>query len=401
MFRFKRVFAFFEELIEMMKKKSICFISPFIGPLLDKNDNRGTGGAERQFYLFGKELAKRGWVVSYVLKKEKNEHKPIWPDWCSVFPVNIGYLGGSNWNFVPGMFSFVGAMLKSKSAFYVVKTPAFLLLPMLIIGKLFRRKIVFWTQLDRDAQKNRKQRIKLLSMIQNFCLHRVDVIISQTEAQAKLYRENLELKSIVVANIISQDYFQDDKEKKGYLLWMGNSLSTKRQEVLIELAKILPQYNFVMGMYVADLERFDMARVYSKKIDNLRFLGTVKPSETQKWFNEASVFVHTARVEGFPNTFLQSWQGRTPVITLNIDPDNIIMTNELGHCIGWDKVAECNESPIALARLLVPFVKKYMEDGNLLEETGLRSEQFVKNNHSSEIVLKKLENALDTFGLSK
>ena len=100
--------------------KSICFVSPFIAPLLDYDDTRGTGGAERQLYLYGKKLAKRQWKVSYIIKNEGRSAS--YADWCHVYPININYLGGSNWNLIPGIVGLWYAMVRCRADFYIIKT---------------------------------------------------------------------------------------------------------------------------------------------------------------------------------------------------------------------------------------------------------------------------------------
>jgi glycosyltransferase involved in cell wall biosynthesis len=291
---------------------------------------------------------------------------------------------------LPGTFSFWHAMLKSKSQFYAVKTPAFLLLPMILLGKLLKRKIIFWSQMDHDSEKSRESVPSMFSKIQDACLPKVDLIISQTQKQALGYQNNIGLESTVISSIASIDEIDCSNSESDYLLWVGNSSPKKRQEVFIELAKQLPDQKCVMAMNIACQDRFDAARQDAESIDNLTFLGSIKPAETQKWFKHACVYVHTATKEGFPNTFLQAWSNGIPVVSLNIDPDGQINKNNLGQCIGAEHVMECGENPQKLAELLVPTIQHYLLDPSSRKEAGLNAIEYVSKNHSPKVVVDNL-----------
>ena len=86
----------------------------------------------------------------------------------------------------------------------------------------------------------------------------------------------------------------------------------------------MPDCKFVMAMNIGQKDRFEMAFKCSQEISNLNFLGAVKQSETQNLFDQALVYVHTSEREGFPNTYLQACAGKTPIVSLSIDPDSIL-----------------------------------------------------------------------------
>lgn len=90
--------------------------------------------------------------------------------------------------------------------------------------------------------------------------------------------------------------------------------------------------------------------------------------EIGKFFERAAVFVNTSRVEGFPNTFLQSWANYTPVVSLNVDPDSIIQRKKLGFCSKAFKQ-------------LVSDVNTLLENDKLRERMGKNARIYFENEH--------------------
>ena len=82
---------------------------------------------------------------------------------------------------------------------------------------------------------------------------------------------------------------------------------------------------------------FTAAPGYGEKIveslqalPNVQYRGQVAPDEAIRVISDAAFFLSTSDEEGFPNTFLQAWAAGTPVISLRIDPDQVIERYALG-----------------------------------------------------------------------
>ena len=85
----------------------------------------------------------------------------------------------------------------------------------------------------------------------------------------------------------------------------------KRPDLLIEIAKRLPQIKYVVcgGTQPTDHHR-DTVRQSSNdfvELSNIEFRGQVAPVEAERVIAEAAVLLCTSDQEGFPNTFLQAW----------------------------------------------------------------------------------------------
>ena len=74
------------------------------------------------------------------------------------------------------------------------------------------------------------------------------------------------------------------------------------------------------------------------KVDsNLQYLGEVSQDEVNRRLREGHILVNTSRYEGFSNTFVQAWMRRVPVVSLTVDPDNILVRENIGFCSGTFK----------------------------------------------------------------
>jgi glycosyltransferase involved in cell wall biosynthesis len=119
--------------------------------------------------------------------------------------------------------------------------------------------------------------------------------------------------------------------KKEIILWVSRCDNWKNPEIFIELAKRNPNFSFIMICPPAgDKTYFFRIKEKAKKINNLKFLDFVSIHEIDSYFQKAKVFVNTSESEGFPNTFLQAAASGTPIVSLNVDPNNFITENNCG-----------------------------------------------------------------------
>jgi len=64
---------------------------------------------------------------------------------------------------------------------------------------------------------------------------------------------------------------------------------------------------------------------------NVKYLGELSNEEVNKILCKARIFCCTSFGEGFPNTFLQAWMRKVPVVSLYVDPDDLIGRYRLGY----------------------------------------------------------------------
>jgi len=388
-----------------MKTRSISFVSPFGYPLLVP-DGQGSGGAERQFVLFGHELASLGWHVSFITAHPAPEYRhqqTILP----VYSCSFSYLGGSNFRIPIDWISLFMAMKKSNSYYYIIKTPGHLLAPMSLFCRLFNKKLVFWGQTTSKTDPSLKQISSHASYLQNWGIKQADLIIAQTKDQQNSFKKNYNLNSTIVPNICTtlpyayQDASSINALKTIDVLWAGNSTTNKRYEVVIELAKNMPEARFSIAMNLSEKKIFEKCKTDCSKIPNIQFLGTVPPHHMESLFSETKIFLNTSIREGFPNTYLQSWMNGVPVISLNIDPDNTISTNNIGEIVNKQFGITQKSNFKYLALQLKPLASELLGKEELRAKIAQKAKAYIVEHHTPDTVVPILINALENYANKK
>jgi glycosyltransferase involved in cell wall biosynthesis len=166
--------------------------------------------------------------------------------------------------------------------------------------------------------------------IYEYGLRRADLIFAQSRKQIVLLEQNYGLKSAFM-NMVVDNPTEFDSTKDIDVLWVSNIRPQKRPELVFDLAEKLPHLRFVMigGPSPGLIEHFKAIEGRAGPARNVEFLGAVPYRDIGRYFSRAKVFVNTSDIEGFPNTFLQSWIYGVPVVSF-FDPDDVIKHNGLG-----------------------------------------------------------------------
>jgi glycosyltransferase involved in cell wall biosynthesis len=353
----------------------ICIVSPRAYPLLVNMDNLSQGGAEAQFKTIGFRLAEEGWDVHFVVDDYGQAQKEK-ADNITIHKVGLPYMGGSKCD-LPGAWMKLWKVLEELAAeIYMIKTPRHLLLPIGLYCRKVGARLVFIGQIDSDVDP---EFVRHSEGLFGYILFRagmklVDHAVAQNSIQAKGFTYVYRRKASTIGNLLTLPV-GDGYTKKDFILWVGNSLPKKQPHLFPELAKRLPQYRFRMIMSVARQSPDDTAiREAAASLPNLEYLGFVPFGEIAEHFQNAKLFVSTSLREGFPNTFLQSWQYATPVVSLQVDPDELIQRHGFGRLSS------------TLEQMCVD-VGELMEDEFKRATAGRLAKEYVEANHSVEAIV--------------
>jgi glycosyltransferase involved in cell wall biosynthesis len=174
------------------------------------------------------------------------------------------------------------------------------------------------------------------------------LVAAQTEHQRELLARNYGIHSetVNIAGEFPTGPRAQDKDVD--VLWVGNMRAVKRPDIALELARRLPRrrFAFVGGGVPGGEEYFERIAGAARALPNVTFAGSVSYQVANSWFDRARLHVNTSDQEGFPNTFLQAWIRRVPVVSF-CDPDGLIERRGLGR-----RCRNIDEMEAALEQLL-------------------------------------------------
>jgi glycosyltransferase involved in cell wall biosynthesis len=197
-----------------------------------------------------------------------------------------------------------------------------------------------------------------------------DCIIAQNEEQQELLKMTFKRESILIKSMHILPEERPKKDVPPIVLWVSSIQDFKRPGLFLKIARAIPSGRFQMiGGAFGDIKFYETIEAEAGEIPNLEFIGFVPHHRVNQYFERASIFVITSTAEGFPNTILQAWARYTPVVSLNVDPDEIICKYKLGlHSRTLERMAED--------------VKLLLEDGALREEMGKNGREYVEKEHN-------------------
>lgn len=364
------------------KQYRICFVAPNAYGLFGDETHGPIGGAEVQQMLLARALTQAGHDV-HVIISDVEVKEAYNCDGITVHPCSFRYFGGNNIHFLMDTLRLIKLLKKIRADVNIVKCPLTLLFALSMYRRCFAGKLLFWLAHDMDVERRGWRSFS--SVLFQLGIGRVDQCVFQNQFQENEGRRNYGLNGNIINNI-APDIDVSDEIKDIDVLWVGSCVAIKHPESFIALSKHLPQYSF---RFV--LSKMECNNLYDtviapelKNADNIMNLGQISYSEIHRIYARAKVLVCTSESEGFPNIFLQAWQQGVPVVSLKVDPSDIIKRNNLGFVSG--DIAKAAED-----------IRLLLETDDLRRQMGERAKAYVLANHSSEAVVTAVERVLDNL----
>jgi glycosyltransferase involved in cell wall biosynthesis len=155
------------------------------------------------------------------------------------------------------------------------------------------------------------------------------VFVQHTGQQAILKAKNIS--TTLFPNLIDfRGLSAEAKQIKKDYIYVGSIDKRKGIEEFYQIVLRTPSSTYrVVGM-----PRDKTGKKYYEKLKffpNVTLMGRLSHSDTILQISNSKALISTSAVEGFPNIFLEAWACGVPVLSLYVNPGNIIMHENIGY----------------------------------------------------------------------
>ena len=175
----------------------------------------------------------------------------------------------------------------------------------------------------------------LIELIHPWLLRKADYVFVQHEGQKQILQKK-NIKSIIFRNIVDlSQYPNHSNQNNRNFIYVGRLDRNKGFIKFIELIDNAPLQSF----YVVGQPQGRMSNLLYEKLKsykNVKLFGRLSHSETLLQISNAKALISTSQFEGFPNIFLEAWVYGIPVLSLYVDPGDIIKNEKLGKIYNGD-----------------------------------------------------------------
>ena len=355
----------------------VAIYKPNVYPLFKKYGSNLIGGAEKQMYLLGKELANQEEVsVSYVVRQEDIGKKKLKENKITFYGYKIP---SDQDNILKKISCYLLIALTIKADILIFSASGSILFLIGLISRLRGIKLIYWTAFHWDVDK--KEIIKWRGYLDGHLfilgLRLCNIIFLQNEEDHEKMLKELGLRGKVMkmAHYITN---KPNLNEKKYILWVASSQHLKRPEKCLEIAKEMKNVDFIIICNKKDPNVYYPVKQEAKNIENVEFKEKIPLKEMDEIFKKAKIFINTSDLgcEGFPNTFVEATKTATPIISLNVNPDKFIDIYNCGFCCEGD------------LDLMIQKIKLLLEDKNLYTNMANNAYKYASENHNIKKIIK-------------
>lgn len=351
----------------------VCFFSPIAYAYFRPRASLWAGGAETQQFLIGRYLAERGVEVSFIVA-DYGQPEIEFENGIKLIKSFTLFKGNRKLRFFADMLAIRRAMRIADADIYNQRSTAFYTGQLAWFARHLGKLFTFSVGSDYNIYPDAGGAIpRTMAALYRWGIKHADAVIAQTETQRRIMQANFKRDIQLIRNGIPIPETSFDASSivpsPPEFLWVGTLRKMKRAELLIELARRVPEANFVLiGSKIGDESYSNSILQAIAKTSNIRHIDFVPPDEIDRFYSRACALVNTSSFEGFPNTFLHAWVHGTPVLTLEVDPDGTITREGLGLVGGTiEGLAAC--------------VRRMMVEENIRKEMGRRAREYVRKHH--------------------
>ena len=320
----------------------ICFWGKIADALLGKT----YGGGELQIALLAKSLTRLGHEVVVVDLDIKEGF--VTDEGIKVYPV-IGYNSGMKMfrtltHRLPALYSTFAGL---KADVYYCRIREYRHIIVYMVARKLKAKFILSLASDLDILSIRKRwkhfyssNVKDLwgvfngvmgEMVYPYLLRNADLVLVQHEGQKKILA-NKGITSTVFYNLIDASVLRNSNEagSDGPFVYVGSLDKRKGFEDFFEIVKRTPNHKYKVIGKVRDKTGNNLYRQLGN-FSNVQLMGKLSHSDTINEISRSRALISTSPMEGFPNIFIEAWGCGVPVLSLYVDPGDVIKREGLGY----------------------------------------------------------------------
>lgn len=361
----------------------ICFVAPEAWPVFSGNTEISVvGGAEVQQSILARLLAQAGYRVSMICL-DYGQAPRIMMDGVTVHRAYRTDAGLAGLRFIyPRLTSMWQLMKEVDADIYYQRTASMLTGVVAAFCRRHNKRSIYAGASDPDFLPGRQDiRYRRDRWLFERGLAMVDRLVAQNTTQQQRCLDNYARHSVIIPSC----YELPENTVSGprnSLLWVGTISRNKRPELLLELAKRLPQFKFIMvggpSSTPSNGSYFDTIRQAAGALPNLEFKGFLPLSQVEPYFDRAAILINTSSHEGVPTTFLQAWARGIPTVAF------VDIGARLQGLPVYPVVREIDDAALEIEQLFANEIYRHRAAARCLE--------YFSKTHSPAGILAKYEN---------
>lgn len=358
-----------------------CFFSPGLRSVqvLD-GDTRLSGGAEAQVARLAAAFSRQGHQVDLIYGSGQRTLKARMLDGVRCIDA------APSWKKPETLLHFWSTLKALRPDMIYARLPDDFLWISGLFSKM-HRETIFMYAVAHDMQCNPWKTYSYNKWFHNSLyalgMRMADVVALQHEGQAKLLRPYLRTNPILIPNLLP--HIADEARKYDTAtidaIWIAKIREDKQLHIFLDVVERLPEINFaIVGGFDVNMDRRICVPLEQriKTLANLTFFGPLHTDEVLRLLAQSKILVNTSIYEGFPNTMLEAWGYGVPVVSLTVDPGQVIRREQIGLVSGTPDQLRHDVKQLARAQ-------------DLNSQMGERGLAYVRRNHSLAMVYRAFE----------
>lgn len=363
-------------------KKRVCFVNYFLYNIYHPELGSVFGGAEIQLYYLIEALKQTNQYEIIVFGKAAR-NRPIIEKCEGITFWNVYKTANNKLFDTYYLLKQLWFFWKINADTYITRAASIEVGIVILFCNVFGKKSIHMTAHDIDVDGSfLKSSSMLIRYSYRYGLRKATTVLAQNQYHIDLLLQKQHIIAYQLPNSFQLPLVVELPKERKTNLWVGRAVDWKRPDRFIELAKHFPTESFTMIINEQDANVLDNIEQMASAFKNIHIIKNVAFSDINNYFKQAKLFINTSEAEGFPNTFIQAAMYSCPILSYNVNPDDMLTK----HKIGWF----ADNNPKRLLQLFAEII----DDEEARLAYGKKARHYIEQHHDIKHNIKILEKYL-------